>query len=67
MALMIHDSAAVAQGLRAGYEAINLELRFSGMLQPVRIGSRGLGCGGERDLAQEMHKKRKEAPANQSC
>ena len=33
MALMIHDSAAVAQGLWAGYEAINLELRSSGMLQ----------------------------------
>lgn len=67
MALMIHDSAAVVQGLRAGYEAISLELRLSGMLQPMRIGSRGLGGGGERDLAQEMRKKRKEAPANQSC
>lgn len=43
VALMIHDAAAVAQGLRAGYEAINLELRFSGMLQPVRKGCRGLG------------------------
>lgn len=67
MALMIHDSAAVAQGLRAGYEAINLELRSSGMLQPVRKRGRGLGGGGERDLAQEMHTKRKEAPSNQSC
>lgn len=28
VASVIHDAAAVAQGLRAGYEAINLGLRF---------------------------------------
>jgi hypothetical protein len=42
---MIHGAAAVAQGLRAGYEAINLELKFSGMLQPERKGCKGLGMG----------------------
>lgn len=67
VALMIHDLAAVAQGLRAGYEAINLELRVSGMLQPVRKGCRGLAGGGVKDLAQKMHRKRKEVPSNPSC
>lgn len=55
MASVIHDAAAAAQGLRAGYEAINLELRFSGMLQPEREGGTGLGLGGgwyAKDLAE---------------
>lgn len=42
MAFMIHDKATAAQGLWAGYEAINLERRFSGMLQPERKGCQGL-------------------------
>lgn len=49
VAFMIHDKATAAQGLRAGYEAINLELRLSGMLQPERKGCQGLwgwGMGG---------------------
>lgn len=57
VAFMIHDEATAAQGLRAGYEAINLELRFSGMLQPERKGSKGLwglGAGGPCRAAQGM-------------
>lgn len=49
-ALMIHDTAAAAQGLRAGYEAIRLELRSSGRLQPAREGCRGPGAGVRRTL-----------------
>ena len=53
MALMIHDSATVAQGLRAGYEAISLELRSSGMLQPVRKRAEAWGVGVRETLPRK--------------
>lgn len=52
VAFVIHDKATATQGLRAGYEAINLELRISGLLQPERKGCQGLWGGGWEGLAE---------------